>query len=139
MSNPNPHEMKAFELPAGFGEGDAARAAVAFIGVDPREHALDCLADFADVLYGDMVLLPFADGQPDWPNTTRDTLTKLSGHWSEIKPEDIARLAVLTDGFNRFIENAEDVSVVTLWRGGTPDVRQIDGVPCPAAHLWTPP
>lgn len=130
----NSWEMTPFTLPAGFGEGDDTQPAVDLIGIDPREHALETVTYHADLLYGDIVLVPFADGEPDWENTTRNTLTKLAGHWSEIEPEDIARLAVLTDGFNRFIENAEDVSVVTLWRGGTPDVRQIGGAPCPAAH-----
>lgn len=124
-------EIAPFELPAGF--GDQAEPAIDFIGVDPREHALDCLTDYADMLYGDKVLVPFADCEPDWKNTTRDTIEKFSGHWTELKPEDVPRLGILTDSFARFLGDVEGVSVVTLWREGTPIIRQIDGEPCGAA------
>ncbi|ESY19178.1 MULTISPECIES: AAA family ATPase [unclassified Mesorhizobium] len=131
MTNPNAHEMMPFELPAGFGDGFVA--AVEFVGVDEREHALDCLSDYADILFGDIVLVPFKDGEPDWANTTRDTIEKFAGHWSEIGPEDVPRLGILTDGFARFLDDVEGVSVVTLWREGTPIIRQIEGKPCGAA------
>ncbi|MGO7565332.1 hypothetical protein ACC754_40360, partial [Rhizobium johnstonii] len=42
-----------------------------------------------------------------------------------LTPENIDRLAVLTEGFFRFIDEGKDASVVTLWRGGTPIVQQI--------------
>jgi hypothetical protein len=54
-------------------------------------------------------------------------VTPFAGHWSEIEPADLPRLAVLTDGFDRFLRNANGVSVITLWRDGTPIVQQIDG------------
>lgn len=135
MLHPNPYEMKAFELPDVFREDDHAEPVVGFVGVDEREHALECLADYADILFGDIVLVPFADGKPDWDNVTRDTIEKFSGHWSEIEPEDVPRLGILTDSFARFLgDGTDDVSVVTLLAGGTPDVRQIGGEDCPAAH-----
>ncbi|WP_292449773.1 AAA family ATPase [Mesorhizobium sp.] len=126
MTHPNTQEMMPFALPAGFGDGVEPTAD--FLGVDPREHALDCLADYADMLFGDIVLVPFENGEPDWANTTRDTLTKFAGHWTELEPEDVPRLGVLTDSFARFLgDDTNDVSIVTLWRGGTPEVRQIGG------------
>ncbi|WP_192179046.1 AAA family ATPase [Mesorhizobium amorphae] len=132
MTHPNTHEMTPFALPSGF--GDEAEPLVDFIGVDEREHALDCLTDYADMLYGDIVLVPFANGEPDWKNIARDTIEKFSGHWSEIEPEDIQRLGILTDSFARFLaDGTNDVSIVTLWRGGTPVVRQIGGSPCATA------
>ncbi|MFC3322718.1 hypothetical protein [Mesorhizobium cantuariense] len=128
MTHPNSHKMTPFELPASF--GDEAQPTADFIEVDPREHALDCLTDYADLLYGDIVLVPVANGEPDWKNTTRDTIEKFAGDWTELKPEDVPRLGVLTDSFARFLGHGDDVSVVTLWRGGTPDVRQIGGDDC---------
>lgn len=84
--------LPPFALPDGFKDYDI-EPAVVFVGIDPREHALDCLADFADILCGDIVLVPFADGEPDWANTTRDTVEKFAGHWTEIKHNDIPRLS----------------------------------------------
>lgn len=133
MFSPNSHEMKAFELPAGFGEDDDDQPAVDFVNIDQREHALDTIADYADILFGDIILVPFEDGEPDWANTTRDTIEKFAGHWTEIAHDDIPRLGILTDSFARFLGDVEGVSVVTLWREGTPIVRQIDGEPCGAA------
>ncbi|GLS34508.1 hypothetical protein GCM10010869_00960 [Mesorhizobium tianshanense] len=141
MTHLNSYEMQPFTLPAGFGEGDDAPPAVGLISVDPREHALECAKYYAENLHGDMVLVPFVDGQPDWPGTTRDTLTKLAGHhWSEIEVEDIPRLGVLTDSFAKFLDYGlgygDDVSIITLWREGTPEVKQIDGEDCLIArHL----
>ncbi|TIO10944.1 AAA family ATPase [Mesorhizobium sp.] len=129
----NSWEMTSFELPAGFSEGDGAKPTVDFVTVDTREHALECVIDYADHLYGDIILVPFVDGQPDWPNTTRDTIEKFSGHWTELEPEDVPRLGVLTDSFARFLGDGDDVSVVTLWNSGTPEVRQIEGNDFPLA------
>ena len=61
--------MQAFKLPESFYEDSDVKPAVDFESVDPREHALDCLVDLADMLYGDIVLVPFAGGEPDWSNT----------------------------------------------------------------------
>ncbi|QKC97280.1 AAA family ATPase [Mesorhizobium sp. NZP2298] len=129
---PNAYEMAPFTLQSGFGDG--VEPAVGLISIDQREHALETVADYADMLFGDVVLVPFSDGQPDWTNTTRDSIEKFSGSWSELEPEDVPRLGVLTDSFGRFLGHGDDVSVVTLWRGGTPEVRQIGGQYCPAAH-----
>lgn len=92
-----------------------------------RDHRELC-----NLLAGDSVLIPFKDGEPDWEGTNRDTITKVA-HWSDLEQEDIPRLAVLTDSFQRFIGRGEDVSVITLWRDGTPIVNQIDGEPCARA------
>lgn len=127
------NEMTPFVLPDGFGKDDDFKPAVALVGIDPREHALDCLADYADILFGDIVLVPFDVGEADWAKTTRDTIEKFAGHWTELEPEDVPRLGILTDGFARFLDDVEGVSVVTLWREGTPIIRQIDGEPCGAA------
>ena len=133
MTHRKSNEMTPFELPEGFGDDDTIAPVVDYVGIDPREHALDCLADYADTLFGDIVLVPFTDGKPDWDNVSRDTITKFAGHWSEIEPEDVQRLGILTDSFTRFLGDVEGVSVVTLWRDGTPIIRQIDGEPCGAA------
>jgi hypothetical protein len=100
---------------------------------DPRYDALEFADDWADLLCGDVVLMPFKDGEPDWDHCTRQSLTWVGGHWEEFELEDVPRLAILTDGFSRFIEAAADISVVTLIRDGTPTVRQIDGEPCARA------
>jgi hypothetical protein len=81
------------------------------------------------MLAGDPVLMPLKDGGLDWEGTTRETLAKVA-HWSDIETDDISRLAVLTDSFDRFIGKGEDASVVTAWREGTPEIRQIGGEPC---------
>jgi RecA-family ATPase len=85
------------------------------------------------MLDGDVVLMPFKDREPDWDRCTRQSLTWFSGHYSELNPEDTPRLAILTDGFHRYLKNVEGVSVVTLIRDGTPIVHQVDGEPCAAA------
>lgn len=99
---------------------------------DDRVSAWNDLREFCDLLAGDPVLLPFRDGGPDWENTSRETLVKLS-HWTDFTTADVPRLAILTDSFDRFIRKGADASVVTLWRGGTPSIRQIDGAPCQRA------
>lgn len=93
---------------------------------DERDAALRIVKGLADQLCGDVVLLPFSDGTPDWEGTTRETLEKVS-HWSDIGFEDIDRLAILTDGFGRWLRDADGVSVVTWYGSGTPVVQQIDG------------
>jgi RecA-family ATPase len=77
-------------------------------------------------LCGDPVLAP-ASGIG-----TRDDLEKLTD-WSDIDEADIPRLAILTDSFARFIGDGEDVSILTIWRGGSPIVHQIDGARCDEA------
>lgn len=79
-------------------------------------------------LAGDPVLVP-ADAEAP---ITRDTLTKIS-HWSDLTDDDISRLAILTDSFARFIGDGEDASILTVWREGTPIIKQIGGEPCEAA------
>lgn len=79
-------------------------------------------------LSGDAVLVPFRYGEADWEVTDRDTLVKVN-HWTDLEPGDVDRLAILTDGFSRWLNTADDISVVTLWRQGTPEVVQIDGPP----------
>ena len=85
--------------------------------------------DLARDLCGDLCLVPDPD---NLDGVTRESLTKIS-HWSNMTPDDVPRLAVLTDSFFRFIDEGEDASVITLWRGGTPLIQQIDGDPCEAA------
>ncbi len=99
---------------------------------DNRRHVWKDFKGFCDMLSGDPVLVPFKDGSTDWEAVTRETLTKVN-HWSDFTVSDIPRLAVLTDGFNRYIADGEDVSVVTVWREGTPVIRQIDGELCERA------
>jgi len=102
--------------------------------IEPEEtrRAWGPFSELRDMLSGDAVLLPFKDGQPDWEGTTRDSLEKIS-HYGDFTADDIPRLAILTDGFDRFIGKGADVSIVTLWQNGTPIVQQIDGEPCPIA------
>jgi hypothetical protein len=99
---------------------------------DNRRHVWKDFKGFCDMLSGDPVLVPFKGGTTDWDTVTRETLVKLA-HWSDFTVSDIPRLAVLTDGFDRFIGKGADVSVVTVWREGTPDIRQIDGELCERA------
>ncbi|MGO7898911.1 AAA family ATPase [Rhizobium ruizarguesonis] len=106
---------------------------------DPRPHrtAFYQVNEVAHKLSGDVVLVPDAS---DLTGITREELIKLS-HWANkgdegehlLTPDNIDRLAVLTDGFFRFIDEGEDASVVTLWRNGTPIIQQIEGEPCEAA------
>ncbi|MBZ9741011.1 MULTISPECIES: AAA family ATPase [unclassified Mesorhizobium] len=123
--------MIPFELPSALAED--VQPGADLVAIDPREHALDCLTDYADILYGDIVLVPFKDNEPDWPNTDRDTIEKFAGHWSEIELGDVPRLGILTDSFARFLGKGDDTSVVTLWQNGTPYIRQIGGHPSEAA------
>lgn len=100
---------------------------------DERDAAFRIVQGLADQLCGDIVLVPFLpEGTPDWATTSRDTLAKVA-HWVDIEYADIDRLAVLTDGFGRWIRDADDVSVVTWCGGGTPVVRQVGGKPRQAA------
>lgn len=100
---------------------------------DPRLIAWRHLREVCQQLSGDAVLVPFKDGQPDWAAITRDTVVKIA-HWSDMEPSDIDRLGVLTDGFDRFLGTADEVSVVTAWHHGIPQARQIDGAPCARAE-----
>jgi hypothetical protein len=99
---------------------------------DPRPHR-DAFYEVNKTalwqLSGDVVLVPDPD---NLEGLTRDALTKIS-HWSDMTDEDIPRLGILTDSFFRFIDEGQDATVLTLWRGGTPIVQQIDGEPCEAA------
>ncbi|NNU67605.1 AAA family ATPase [Rhizobium sp. WYCCWR 11152] len=99
---------------------------------DPRPHR-DAFYEVNKAalwqLSGDVVLVPDPD---NLAGLTRDALTKIS-HWSDMTDEDIPRLGIITDSFFRFIEEGQDATVLTLWRGGTPIVQQIDGEPCEAA------
>lgn len=106
---------------------------------DPRPHrtAFYQVNELAHQISGDVVLVPDAS---NLIGIKREDLVKLS-HWANkddegehlLTPDNIDRLAILTDGFFRFIDEGNDASVVTLWRGGTPIVQQIDGEPCEAA------
>jgi hypothetical protein len=100
---------------------------------DNRLTALNDARFIANLVFGDIVLIPFVNGEPDWANTTRDTITPFAGHWTELDSSDIPRLAVLTDSFGRFIYGRTDISVLTLLNDGDPIVRQIDGDPTPVA------
>ncbi|MEF2548906.1 AAA family ATPase [Aurantimonas sp. E1-2-R+4] len=102
---------------------------------DEREPSLRDAKNYAELLCGDVVLIPFNNGEPDWTGCTRSAVTPFAGHWSELQPCDAPRLAVLTDGFRRFDPDAPiGVSVLTLVRGGTPEIRQIDGCRWPRAE-----
>lgn len=83
-------------------------------------------------LSGDAVLVPFRYGEPDWEATDRDALVKVT-HWTDLEHGDVDRLGILTDGFGRWLDTSDDISVVTLWAGGTPIVQQIDGPACDEA------
>lgn len=95
---------------------------------DPRREAWQPFRKMCWQLAGDPVLVP--DGDPS--AITRDTLEKIA-HWSDMTEGDIPRLGILTDSFFHFIDEGQDASVITLWRGGTPAIQQIDGEPCEAA------
>lgn len=99
---------------------------------DERDAAFRIVKGLADQLSGDVVMLPLSDGKPQWEGTTRETLEKVS-HWLDIAVHDIDRLAVLTDGFGRWLRDADNVSVITWYGGGTPVVQQIGGEPREAA------
>ncbi|MDI5929609.1 AAA family ATPase [Rhizobium leguminosarum] len=106
---------------------------------DPRPHrtAFYQVNELAHQISGDIVLVPDAS---NLTGINREDLIKLS-HWENkgdegehlLTPDNIDRLAVLTDGFFRFMDDGKDASVITLWRSGTPIVQQIDGEPCEAA------
>lgn len=95
----------------------------------PHRDAFYKVDDLAGDLCGDVVLVPDPD---NLDGLKREDLTKIA-HWSDMEEADIPRLAVLTDSFFRFIDEGADASVVTLWRGGTPIIQQIDGEVCEAA------
>jgi len=99
---------------------------------DPREAAWEQFNELRKRLSGDAVLVPFADGQPDWVVACREMPERVA-HWSDIAIADIPRLGILTDGFHRWIETADDISIVALWRGGQPELVQIDGPASEAA------
>ena len=103
-----------------------------FIETHEQRTAWKDFSEFCWLLSGDAVLVPFKDGEPDWANASRENLEKVN-HWSDFSAADIPRLAILTDSFDRFIGKGADVSVVTLWREGTPIIQQIDGEPCARA------
>lgn len=94
---------------------------------DSRESAWQPFIEMCHRLSGDPVLIPVG------PTTiTRDDLIKLSA-WDELDEADLPRLAILTDSFRRFIGHSYDVSVLTIWREGTPMAIQIGGMPCEPA------
>lgn len=95
----------------------------------PHRDAFYEVDDLAGSLCGDVVLVADPD---NLDGLKREDLIKIA-HWSDMEEADIPRLAVLTDSFFRFIDEGQDASVVTLWRGGTPIIQQIDGEPCEAA------
>lgn len=99
---------------------------------DGRQTVWSEFQQFCWMLSGDPVLVPFKDDRPDWENVTRESLEKVA-HWSDFEVDDIPRLAVLTDSFDRFIGKGDDVSVVTAWNNGTPEIRQIEGWRCERA------
>ncbi|GEM_PF-2231677 len=98
-------------------------------------ESLDAAYRWATQLHGDVVLMPFVDGQPDW-STTRRGLEKHDGS-DEIDPADIPRLAVLTDSFERIspdVPMATGVSVISWWdENGAEHVKAIEGTPAYAA------
>lgn len=99
---------------------------------DPRQAVFDRVQDLAFDLRGDICLVPNPD---KLDGLNREDLKKIS-FWADMEPEDIPRLAVLTDSFFRFIDEGQDASVITLWRDGTPIIQQIDlehSAPCEAA------
>ncbi|MGO7319349.1 AAA family ATPase [Rhizobium ruizarguesonis] len=106
---------------------------------DPRPHrsAFYQVNELAHQISGDVVLVPDAS---KLTGIRREDLIKLS-HWANkddegehlLTPDNIDRLAVLTDSFFRFIDEGQDATVLTLWRSGTPLIQQVDGEPCEAA------
>lgn len=106
---------------------------------DPRPHrtAFRHVNALAHALRGDVVLVPDPN---NLDGLTRNDLIKIS-HWAAkgddgehlLTEANADCLGILTDSFFRFIDEGQDASVVTLWRGGTPAVQQIDGEPCGAA------
>lgn len=93
---------------------------------DRRESALSNAKDFARLLCGDIVLLPITEsGSPDFEGATRDNIEWFAGHFEELDPTDVPRLAVLTDGFSRFMDGGHDVTTLTFPLEGAPTTRQV--------------
>lgn len=93
------------------------------------EEALDAARTWADQLCGDIALIPFKDGQPDWSVTRRD----LDWPDIDIDPVDVPRLAIVIDSFHSIdadIPMGSGVTVVAWWdQNGAETVRAIEGVP----------
>jgi len=94
---------------------------------DSRKSDLARAMSWAELLSGDVVLLPSNACSSDVPNIEPGSLIPFAGHWSELEPSDVARLAILTAGFGRWIDAADDVAILTLVQGGTPSVLQVGG------------
>lgn len=92
-------------------------------------EALDTIREWADHLHGDVVLMPFKDGAPDWDISRHDL------DWPDVHmaPSDLPRLAVLTDSFHNFTADVpfgSMVSVVSWWdAAGIEHVHAIEGSP----------
>ena len=93
------------------------------------DDALESARGWADQLCGDIVLVPFKDGAPDWSMTRRDL------DWPDVHldPADVPRLAILTDSFHNIdpdVPMGSGVSTVSWWdRHGAEHVHAIEGVP----------
>ena len=91
--------------------------------------ALDTFTEWADHLHGDIVLMPFKDGAPDWD------ISRLDLDWPDVHmaKEDLPRLAILIDSFHNFsadVPFGSMVSVVSWWDAdGQEHVHAIEGSP----------
>lgn len=94
------------------------------------EEHLDAARRWAKQLNGDIVLVPFKDGAPDWSMTRRDL------DWPDIDtdPADLPRLGIITDSFhsvaNSNVPFGSGVTVLAWWDNhGAEHVRAIEGDP----------
>jgi hypothetical protein len=96
---------------------------------DPRIAAMERACEWAVRLSGDVCLIPLRDGRPDWAHCTWETIVNTAGYFDEISVDDIPRLAVITDGFHRFVIAPSIGARVATWLGGDgePEIQQIDG------------
>jgi KaiC/GvpD/RAD55 family RecA-like ATPase len=96
---------------------------------EPVEETIEAARRWADQLCGDIVLVPFKDGAPDWSMTRAD----LDFPDLDIDPTDLPRLAILTESFDGItldVPFGSGVSVVSWWDGhGAEQVQAINGVP----------
>lgn len=94
--------------------------------IDRRAEEWAAFSCVRDQLCGDAVLL--TEGV-----SCRTDLVKVS-HWSDLEETDFDKLAILTDGFARFIGAGNDATVITPWnRGALGTPWQLEGEPCPRA------
>ena len=92
---------------------------------DPREIALERHTVIRNLLDGQVVLRAVDEEAANWHPL--ESLALFEGHWSELELADIDRLAVVSDGFELYINGAEDVALLVSSSGGVPRVEHLTG------------